>query len=336
MMSGKLFVDGKDVYKQFGIYVPDGGWTSLIAFPPLKNYEQNDWQEEDGIEVDLSEPVLNTREVSLTFAISGVFSRYNNFIEMLSDGSYHIFNCAVIGRKYKLRLVSQSNREYAVTLGCETLKFADDFPFADYTYKAPSSGMTANDAYLIDGVQTTNYGLRVLQGSFAEVLKTAAVKQNMLRNLKTKSGAIYDGENVFYKAKDVKLMCLMRADTLTELWCNYDALLHDLIQPEERTLTVRELEQDFPFCYKSCQVSEFYPDGRIWLKMTLTVTFTRDFRINEDGTILVCEDGTPVETEDGIYFIDLLLDRYGFDSVRFVNDKQTLRLMSDSSFRFNN
>ena len=141
---------------------------------------------------------------------------------------------------------------------------------------------------------------------------------------------------VYYKAKDVKLNCLMRAETLTELWRNYDALLHDLIQPNERTLSVKELEQDFPFCYKSCQVTEFYPDGRIWLKFTLTLTFTRDFRINEDGTILVCEDGTPVVTEDGVYFIDLLLDRYGFDSVRFVNDRQTLRLTADGSFRFNN
>lgn len=336
MMSGKLYVDGYDVYKQYGIYVPDGGWTSLIAFPPLKQPEQNDWHEEDGIEADLSEPVLNTREVSLTFAISDVFSRYNDFIEMLSDGSYHVFECAVIERKYTLRLVSQSNREYAVTFGRETLKFADDFPFSGYTYKVPSSKMSANDNYLIDGVQTTNYGLRVLRGSFSEVLKTAAVKQNMLRNIKTQSGAIYDGEMVFYKAKDVKLNCLMRADTLAELWRNYDALLYDLIRPEERALTVKELEQDFPFCYKSCAVSEFYPEDRIWLKFTLTLTFTRDFRINEDGTILVSEDGIPIVTEDGVYFIDLLLDRYGFDSVRFVNNKQTLRLTSNGSFRFNN
>lgn len=334
-MSGRLYIDGFDVYKQFGVYVPDGGWSSLIAFPPLKSYEQNDWAEEDGVEADLSAPVLNTREVSLTFAISGVFSRYNDFIELLSDGAYHVFDCAVIGRSYTLRLVSQSNREYAVTFGRETLRFADDFPFSGYTYKAPSSLMTANDDYLIDGVQTANYGLRVLQGSFAEVLKTAAVKQNMLRNIKTRTGAIYDAKNVIYKAKDVKLICLMRAETLTELWRNYDALLYNLIQPNERTLSVKELEQDFPFCYKSCQVSEFYPEGRIWLKFTLTLTFTRDFRINEDGTILVSEDGIPIVTEDGVYCIDLLLDRYGYKSVRFVNDRQTLRLTSDGSLRFN-
>ena len=83
-----------------------------------------------------------------------------------------------------------------------------------------------------------------------------------------------------YKSKDVKLKCLMRAETLDGLWRNYDALLYDLTQPEERMLTVNELKQDFPCYYKSCQVSDFYPNGKIWLAFTLTLTFTRDFRIN--------------------------------------------------------
>lgn len=335
MMSGRLFVDGYDVYKLYGVYVADGGWASLIAYPPMKSFEQNDWQEEDGVEADLSAPVLNSREVTLTFVISGVFSRYNEFIERLSDGSYHVFDCAAIGRSYTLRLVSQSNREYAVTFGRETLRFADDFPFSDFKYKSPSSRVAACDDYLIDDVPTTNYGVRVLQGSFAEILKTSAVKQNMLRNIKTQTGAIYDGAEVQYKAKDVKLTCLLRADTLAELWRNYDALLFDLIQPRERTLTVAELEQDFPFCYKSCQVTEFEPDGRIWMKFSLTLTFTREFRIDEGGTILVSEDGTPIVTEDGVYFIDLLLDRFNYKSVRFVNDKQTFRLAADGNLRFN-
>lgn len=336
MMSGKLFVDGYDVYSQFGVYVADNEWSSIITYPALKTFEQNDWQEEDGVEADLSEPVLNTREVSLTFAISGIFSRYEDFIELLSDGAYHVFNCEVIGRTYKLRLVSPSNRTYAVTFGRETLRFADDFPMLDYRYAAPLSGGMSCDDYLIDGLMTTAYGVRVLQGSFAEVLKTAAVKQNMLRNIGTKAGAIYDGKKVVYKAKDVKLNCLMRADSLKELWRNWDALLCDLIQPDERTLYVKELEQEFPFCYKSCSVSEFFPVDRIWLKFTLTITFTHDFRINEDGTILAAEDGTPIVTEDGVYFIDMYLDRYNYDSVRFVNNKQTLRLTADRKIRFNN
>lgn len=335
-MINRLFIDGNDAYLQYGVYVTSGGFNELVAFPPLKSVDSNDWQEEDGVEADLSAPVLNTREIQVKFAFGGLFSRFCAFIELLSDGAYHEFYCAHIQRTFTLRMTQQPNLDVARMLGTVTIKFSDDFPMKGYKYKAPVSEVTPSDDYSLDNTPLTDYGCRVLKGSLSEVMKTAQVKQNLLRNIKTKTGAIYDGKRVTFKTKDVKLYCLMRAESLTELWRNYDALLHDLIQPEERLLTVRELEQDFPCYYKSCQVSDFFPDGKIWLEFTLTLTFTRDFRINEDGTILVCEDGTPVVTEDGVYFIDLLLDRYGFDSVRFVNDRQTLRLTADGSFRFNN
>lgn len=44
MMSGKLYIDGYDVYKQYGVYVTDGGWNTLVAMPPLKDVEKNDWR----------------------------------------------------------------------------------------------------------------------------------------------------------------------------------------------------------------------------------------------------------------------------------------------------
>ena len=160
--------------------------------------------------------------------------------------------------------------------------------------------MPVCDDYLIDNVPTTNYGLRVLQGTLSEIMKPAAVKQNLLRNISIKTGAVYDGKTVTFKSKDVKLYCLMRAETLDELWRNYDALLYDLTQPEERLLTVRALEQNFRFFYKQCQVSSFYPpdnNNRAWLEFTLTLTFTRDCRITDDP-ILTVKNGTVVCTED--------------------------------------
>lgn len=334
-MINRLFIDGNDAYLQYGAYVVSGGWNELVAYPPLKSVESNDWQEEDGVEADLSEPVLNTREVSVKFAFSGLFSRFCLFIELLSDGAYHDFDCAYIGRKYRLRMTQQPNLDIAKALGTATIKFADDFPMQGYEYRVPSSGMPVCDDYLIDNAPTTNYGLRVLQGTMSEIMKPAAVKQNLLRNIKTLSGAIYDGKAVTFKSKDVKLKCQMRAETLDGLWRNYDALLYDLTQPEERLLTVRELEQDFPCYYKSCQVSDFYPDGKIWLAFTLTLTFTGSFRLNDDDIVLATEDGVIVFTEDGESAIDMLPDKYSARSIQLVNDRHTIRLTGNGKIRFN-
>lgn len=273
-MTGRLYIDGKDIYAEYGVYVVQGGWNELIAYPPLKAVDNNDWQEEDGIEADLSAPVLDTREIQLKVAFTGLDNRFFSLISLLSDGAYHTFDCRHIKRTYRLRLVSQPNLSVAQALGAVTLKFADDFPLSGYTYKKPASNVAAYDDYTFDGVKFTDYGVRVLKGTLDEVKKTPTVKTNLFRNIGTQAGAEYDGKRVTYKSKDVKINCLMRADTLDELWRNYDALLYDLTRPNERKLWVKELNKNFPFYYKSCQVTEFYPTDKIWLQFALTVTFT--------------------------------------------------------------
>ena len=336
MKTGCLYIDGHDAYKRFGVYVVKGGFNNLISYPPLKDVDKNDWQEDDGIEVDLSSPVLNTREVSIKFAISGLFSSMFDFLELLSDGAYHTFDFYEIGRKYKLRLTQQPNLKTLKTLGHTTLKFADDFPLSDYNYKTPSSNIVATDDYSFDGIPFTNYGIRVLKGCYDEITKSAAVKSNLLRNITTVSGAVYDGMRVSYKSKDVELYCLMRAETLDELWRNYDALLFDLIRPNLRTLWVNDLEQEFPFMYKSCQVTKFYPTDRIWLQFTLTITFTEDFRIKEGDIVLAAEDGIVLITEDNKFAIESRPDKYMFPSLRLVNNRSTLRFLNNNNLRFNN
>lgn len=198
------------------------------------------------------------------------------------------------------------------------------------------SEVTPSDDYSLDNTPLTDYGCRVLKGSLSEVMKTAQVKQNLLRNIKTKTGAIYDGKRVTFKTKDVKLYCLMRAESLTELWRNYDALLHDLIQPEERLLSVRELEQEFPCYYKSCQVSDFFPDGKIWLEFTLTLTFTGSFRLDDNDFVLATEDGIIVFTEDGENAIEMLPDSFSARSMQLVNDRSHIRFINNGNIRFNN
>lgn len=99
---------------------------------------------------------------------------------------------------------------------------------------------------------------------------------------------------------------------------------------------MNDLEEEFPFHYKSCQVTEFYPDGKIWLQFTLTVTFTTDFRISDDDMVLATVDNVIVFTEDNEYAIEMLPDKFSLPTVRFVNNRATLRLTGNGKFRFNN
>lgn len=280
MMTGRLYIDGYDAYITFGVYVIEGGYNDLVKFPPLKTPKTNDWQEEDGVEADLSAPVLDTKEVQIKFAVSGLYSRYFALIERLSDKSYHTFNCAEIGRTFKLRLTQCPSLDAAKILGFATFKFADDFPteFDDDNEYVPTSACAPSDAFTLDSSNFTDYGVRVLEGSLSEVLKQPQVKPNLLRNIASLPGAIYDDTVVTYKSKDVKLTCLARAENLQQLWHNLDCLLYHMTRPGERLLGVKELEDEFPCYYKNCGVSEFYADQRPWLKFTLTFVFTQTVR----------------------------------------------------------
>lgn len=274
MKSGELIIDGVDVYGQYGVYVVTGGWNDLVAFPPLKAIDYNDWHEYNGIEPDLSDPKLNSRDVSMKFA--GV-NGYSGFVDLLLGAPKHTFECAAIGRTFKnIRLVQQPSLSLSTELGMFTLKVADDEPMdrTEHTRLSPQNTLVPwSPAWGIDSRLLYTYGIRVLAGSLAEAQKAPAVKLNLLRNIKTQTGATYDGHQLRKQSKDIKLSCLMRATSLTQFWRNHDTLLYDLIQPNERNLQTPA--GTFKCYYKSSSVSEFYPDGYPWMKFTLTLCATQ-------------------------------------------------------------
>jgi hypothetical protein len=328
MMSGTLFVDGIDAFTTWGVYVTKQGWNDLVAYPPLKEVDENDWQEYDGVDPDLSDPQLDAKDVKINFGIHGMFNHFSAFIDLLSDGAYHWFSSPYLPRPFRLRCVQMPNLSMALRMGTATIKFSDDFsPLAAYKYlgveydafdptTALSTTIIQADDYLLDGRALSEYNCRVLKGTLAEVLKLPDVKPNLLRNINTQTGAIYDGErvmvpdeegnptdkvqssNVTYKSKDVKVYCYMTANTLAELWQNYYRLLSDLVQPNSRQLYVAAVEDAFECYYSKCSVTTFYPTDKIWLAFTLTLTFIDGTRASDEDIALSDEDGTLLDFGD--------------------------------------
>lgn len=272
MMTGKTFIDGVDIYTAYGAFVTEGGYNGLVQFPSLKAVEYNDWYEEDGIEADLSAPVLDTKNVSVSFAFVG--SEIGLFITALSDRGYHSFEFREMGRTFSLRLVSAGEPTVCDDLCIMTLTFADDFPLEGYEYAAPGNGAWET-RYLIDGKDLACYGIKILQGTRAQVKKIPAVKTALLRNIGSLPGVIYDADSVVrYKSRDLTLYCLIQASSLESFWEKHDALLYDLIRPGERELLA---EMKIHKCYyNSMKVQEFsIIAGIVWMKFSVTLTSMR-------------------------------------------------------------
>ncbi|MCX6222487.1 MAG: hypothetical protein NTZ69_16065 [Bacteroidia bacterium] len=299
-----LYVNGIDVFQTFGIILSEGSYASLICYPPLKPIEINVWGEENGIEADLSEPRIDTRQCALNFGAIGANADISGFIAILSIGSYHDFYFSELSKTYALRLVSQSQNREVDQLGIFTLVFADDNPLSGYTYTAPSSSLAPEQMYDIDEFNLAEYGIWALEGNEDDIKKSPAVRMNLLVNSGSSKGATYDGVSVFFQEKDIELRCAMRAANLTEFWRNYQALLYNLTKPSERLLYVDSICEEIPFFYKSANVDTLIVRNEVWCVFTLSLTIIA-FVLGETEYILATESGIMIITEDGLNSIDL-------------------------------
>lgn len=319
-MKGKFYIDGKDAYSVYGLFVANNGYNGLISFPGFKELDENVWPEYDGVEVDLSSPVLNAMEFSITFYCCDYF-KTADFISLISDGAFHEYNFVEAGCVRRLRLVSNPGKKIYRNIETFSLSFSDDFPMEGYTYAEPifDGGIPAQEGYEIDGKPLSDYGVFILDGSNTEIIKMPSVKKNLLIDIPSQSGVTYDGQEVVFSKKDVTLKCWMRCRNVENMWRNLNALVYDLIkrtkktddegyeyEDAERYFYFGEFVEEYPCYYNGLSTSRFQllSDGRVWLEFGLTLTFT-SFRINGVEYLLATEADELVITEDGEYYIDL-------------------------------
>lgn len=313
-MRGELYIDGTDVYESYGVWITEGGYDGLLSFPALVVPDKNVWPEEDGIEVDLENPVLSGKELTIPFVASDPAMDVDEFVTFVARPGYRTVRVPALGREWRLRLLSEPSRvtygRTADRLVSFSLRFADDFPSREDTYPAAQGGgiTLPESSYSLDGVALDTYGVMVEEGR-DDVLRSAAVRQNLTRKLSTMDGVLYDAGTVVFSEKDVTLKCLMVTDTMERFWKCYIAFFNDLIQPGERSLGYGETGKSYKCHYKSTSGWSLVSlSGRVMVEFNLTLVFTA-FRVSGNITyLLATEDGDLVSTEDGGY-VDVSLAR---------------------------
>lgn len=302
-MTGKLYIDSIDSYTKYAVSIADDAFKSIIQYPALKEPDHNDWHEEDGIEVDLSDPKLDGRKISIPFNCEAQ-EKTGALLEALSNGSYHTFIFSDLSLTLSLRLVSQPDINTFKTLRSFSLEFSDDSFFLNgYTYVAPTT-VGVSDGYEFDGLNLSLYGIRVLEGTSDEIQKSPAVKTNKNINLKKSHGLIYESSEVKFQSKEVKLYFLMKTSSLSVFGVNYKAFLYDLIRAGERNLYTDETSEAFKCYYKSSSVSEFLIQNGVWCKFDVTLVFT-SFRNEAVNYLLSTQVGQLITEQDGLTFIDM-------------------------------
>lgn len=303
-MIDNCYIDGISTQSRFGVWVTKGGYKDLFTFPALVDPDKNDWPEEDGIEVDLSAPKLQEKEVTISFLASNPDIDVCNFIAFISTPGYHVLRVPSLNRSWRLRLSTQTkNKRYQNA--CDfSLTFIEDIPVRPST-SLPDPGLLVYDSgYELDGVSFADYGV-IVDVARDELLKSPAAKKNLSRKVSTADGQIYDADQLVFSSKEATFKCHLKAVSMAAFWQCYDAFFSALVQPEERQLYVDFLSEYYPCYYKkSSGFKVLSLRGPVIVEFNLTLVFTV-FRINEMEYLLATEDGRFILTEDGEHLIDM-------------------------------
>ena len=279
-MKNLLFIDGKDAFIEYGVFVEQYGYKQLIQFASFKKIDITDWPDENGSEADLTDPKLDTRSLQIQFCITNI--RYaEDLFDKLSISAYHTFEFRQLGKSYKLRMTSNGTFKSFFKLGKLTLSFSDDFPIVPTgTHYALGKSGIRQIGIEIDGIDISQFGSFVLDGSEDNIRKAANMKDALKISSTSSAGVIFDASALRFKSKDVTLKLLIDAPSIAEFWNRYNGLFAVILQSGTRNFYYAQLGNEYECYYKNMSVSKFdiLRSGKVWCEYSVSFVFNHQIK----------------------------------------------------------
>lgn len=237
-MTGFCYMDGVDIYTAYGVIIAENGYNDFLTFPALVEPDKNDWPEENGIEVDLSELTFQPREITVPFAvISG--NNWKGFYQMLTAVGYRSVNIPVLQKTWNLRVSEVPAFEEFPAGTIFEVKFVEDYPVINRSYPIPTGTAPIACAISMDGIRLDKYGI-IIEDGLDDLQRPAPLKKTLTRKSSGISGQIYDTQLVRFAEKEITLKCYLNASQMEDFWNLYNAFFGDLTKAGERTFTYAE------------------------------------------------------------------------------------------------
>lgn len=268
-----------DVYTQFGVYLNEDCLKEVVNMPSYRtsSIQTKSWAEYDGIDVDISEPVLDARTIKLQFHCSRSHSGSDSataFVDYLVQKTYYRFFFAIIQYNIILRYVSSQSLVWNSAFDTFTLTFAVDNPTVADT--SPSEPTSLQGTLKMDNSYFASFGCMELKGTKAAFNKLEAVKERLKVSRDTIDGVWYDedGTNKI-QYPDIAIPLHMRPSSITHFWSNWNGLFTGLTKFNLDGQAIRVISdgvKDVECYYKKCAVNKFkmLNDGSVWVDFTLT------------------------------------------------------------------
>lgn len=239
-MIGACTIDGTDI-ATLGMFIVKGGDTDFLSFPERKEPLTNDWFEEDGLDVDLSEVFFEAKKVSVKYYISAAnataFKQQLTAFETLHyQTGYRQIYIREFDKTFSLRFKEISDYKHSggyvksgKKFGFITVDYMMDDPLQVYNANlVPVSNRAHLAQVKLNGYDFSKFGI-VIQDAYSSTLRLRSPKLGLILAFERRTGLLSDMAYVPAKAgRQITIACTMLADTLAEFYSNYNALFNQL------------------------------------------------------------------------------------------------------------
>lgn len=285
-MIGSCIINGVDI-ATWDMFILKDSDSDFLSFPDRKEPTSNNWQEYDGLDVDLTEVYFNAKKVVTRFFIKAdtgaeFLYRLNAFHTLISaPGTLSLYS-REFDRTFSLRFIScpeyrHTNGMYkdGAKRGEITVEFSMDNPLQLFTNPALliPTGNRNTQFVSVNNYDLGRFGI-IVNECYNTTLNLPAVKPPLVQSFERSTGLfVTPSSQTTFEATQVTIECTMLADTRDEFYHNYEALFNNLTKPDAVQLSTFSFDAD---CfYNSMQNFEKlkpFSDGvRVRFSLVLTI-----------------------------------------------------------------
>ena len=274
-MTGECIIDGTDI-ATLGMFIERGGSNDLLAFPERRRPDQNNWAEEDGLDVDLTDIFFDAKKVVINYVMLAddypIFQQRIKAFEALHTlpGERQIF-IREFATTFILRFVAFQDYRHkggyykpARKIAEIAVEYSMDDPMQLYTtaISGPVGDPTHSQHVKLNGRDLSAFGI-IVKDIYSTALKPRSVKDVLVRKIHVVNGQEADTQMLATqrKSREIEIDCAMTAANRNELLINMTALFNEF-----RTSTPMQLMIAYEsiYCYymKAERVSKPYAFSR--------------------------------------------------------------------------
>ena len=130
-MTGDLFINTKDAWTTWGVFLEDGSEDKLLLASPLKDYIGNKSRQDHGKQILATTPRVDERNVTVVFCFANAptnfITRYKAFTTELYLGTITL-QVVRLGITFNLKYLNSNALSSMTTLGKVAVTFSEPNP----------------------------------------------------------------------------------------------------------------------------------------------------------------------------------------------------------------